>query len=61
MLNDGEPQKLYDRPTNGFVTGFIVEPLMHFMDVNLVKSGDTAKKPIRREDVRMDNTYRVPR
>ena len=46
VLNDGElqqigePQKLYDQPANRFVAGFIGEPPMNFMDVDLVELSD---------------------
>jgi multiple sugar transport system ATP-binding protein len=58
VLNDGElqqigePQGLYDQPTNRFVAGFIGEPPMNFMDVDLVESGDDYR--VRRETMALD-------
>jgi multiple sugar transport system ATP-binding protein len=57
VLNNGElqqigkPQKLYDRPTNRFVAGFIGEPPMNFMDIDLVSSRDAYH--IQRETVEL--------
>ncbi|WP_227379328.1 ABC transporter ATP-binding protein [Haladaptatus halobius] len=57
VLNNGElqqigkPQKLYDRPTNRFVAGFIGEPPMNFMDIDLVSSSDAYH--IQRETVEL--------
>ncbi|HET7324136.1 MAG TPA: glycerol-3-phosphate ABC transporter ATP-binding protein, partial [Halococcus sp.] len=46
VLNDGKlqqigpPQHLYDNPTNRFVAGFIGEPPMNFLPVEVVENGD---------------------
>ena len=46
VLNDGHlqqigpPQHLYDNPTNQFVAGFIGEPPMNFLSVDVVADGD---------------------
>ncbi|GAD52858.1 multiple sugar ABC transporter, ATP-binding protein [Halarchaeum acidiphilum MH1-52-1] len=46
VLNDGKlqqigpPQHLYDNPTNQFVAGFIGEPPMNFIDVDVVPDGN---------------------
>ena len=46
VMNDGDllqiapPQELYDQPVNRFVAGFIGEPPMNFLSVEVVNDGD---------------------
>ncbi len=54
------PQKLYDKPCNLFVAGFMGSPQMNFLDANCHVNGDKVTLVIGDEETRNTHTITLP-